>query len=74
MKIDGRYDKRADIAWLRFEGYDPATVVSEEVDFGLRELDPSDHHVVGLEYWNASRLLPAELLKTLPAPPVGVAG
>ena len=74
MKIEGHYDKRADIAWLRFEGYDPATVVAEEVEFGLRELDPSDRHAVGLECWNASRLLPDELLKMLPAPPVGGAG
>jgi uncharacterized protein YuzE len=74
MKIEGHYDQRADIAWLRFEGYDPATVIAEEVEFGLRELDPGDRHVVGLEYWHASRLLPAELLKMLPAPPLGVAG
>jgi uncharacterized protein YuzE len=74
MKIDGHYDERADIAWLRFEGYDPATVIAEEVDFGLRELDPNDRRVVGLEYWHASRALPNELLKMLPAPPLGVAG
>jgi uncharacterized protein YuzE len=74
MKIDGHYDEQADIAWLRFEGYDPATVISEEVDFGLREIDPSDRHVVGLEYWRASERLPAELLRVLPGPPVGVAG
>jgi uncharacterized protein YuzE len=74
MKIEGHYDKRADIAWLRFEGYDPATVVSEEVDFGLRELDPTDRRVVGLEYWQASRRLPGELLMMLPAPPLSVAG
>jgi uncharacterized protein YuzE len=74
MKIDGHYDEQADIAWLRFEGYDPATVISEEVDFGLREIDPSDRHVVGLEYWRASERLPAELLRMLPGPPVGVAG
>ena len=49
MKIEGHYDKRADIAWLRFEGYDPATVVAEDVVLGLRELYPSDRHVVGLE-------------------------
>lgn len=51
-----------------------ATVVAAEVEFGLRELDPSHGRVVGLGYWHASRLLPAELLKMLPAPPVGVAG
>src|SRR5436309_10309837 len=36
MKIDGHYDPEADIAWLRFEGYDPATVVAEEITTGLR--------------------------------------
>jgi len=72
MKIEGHYDKQADIAWLRFEGYDPVTVVAEETEFGLRELDPSDRHLVGLEYWRASDALPADLLRMLPAPPVGV--
>lgn len=74
MKIDGHYDEQADIAWLRFEGYDPATVISEEVDFGLREIDSRDRHIVGLEYWHASQRLPADFLRMLPAPPVGVAG
>jgi uncharacterized protein YuzE len=74
MKIDGHYDQNADIAWLRFEGYDPATVVSEETRFGLRELDPADRRVVALEYWRASQTLPQDLLDMLPAPPVGVAG
>jgi uncharacterized protein YuzE len=74
VKIDGHYDQHADIAWLRFEGYDPATVVAEQTDFGLRELDPTDRRLVGLEYWRASQQLPAELLHMLPAPPLGVAG
>jgi uncharacterized protein YuzE len=74
MKIDGHYDERADIVWLRFEGYDPARVIAEEVDFGLCELDPTDRSVVGLEYWRASQVLPAELLRMLPAPPLGMAG
>ncbi len=73
MKIDGHYDPNADIAWLRLEGYDPATVIAEEQAFGLRELDPEDRHLVGLEYWHASRTLPQDLLRMLPAPPVGVA-
>ncbi len=72
MKIDGHYDLKADIAWLRFEDYDPSVVISEEVDFGLRELDPSDRHLVGLEYWQASKRLPSDLLAMLPAPPVSV--
>lgn len=74
MKIDGHYDEQADVAWLRFEGYDSSTVVAEEVEFGLRELDPNDGHVVALEYWRASERLPAELLRMLPAPSVGVTG
>ena len=72
MKIDGHYDALADVAWLRFEGYEPARVVAEEL-VGLRELDPVDGRVVGLEYWRASQILPAELLRMLPAPPLGVA-
>ncbi len=74
VRIDGQYDAKADIAWLRFEDHDPAVVVSEETDFGLRELDLIDHHLVGLEYWQASQRLPSELLGMLPSPPVGVAG
>jgi uncharacterized protein YuzE len=72
MKIDGHYDRQADVAWLRFEGYDPSTVVAEETEFGLRELDPGDNHLVGLEYWRASEQLPADLLGMLPSPPVSV--
>jgi hypothetical protein len=49
-------------------------VVAEESEFGLREVDPSDRKVVGLEYWRASERLPADLLRMLPAPSVGVAG
>lgn len=74
MKIDGHYDETSDIAWLRFADYHPATVVSEETEFGLRELDPSDERIVGLEYWRASERLPADLLRMLPLPPVGVPG
>ena len=74
VKIDGHDDAKADIAWLRFEDYDPKVVVAEETDFGLRELDPADRHVVGLEYWHASEQLPGDLLEMLPSPPVGVAG
>lgn len=68
MRIEGHYDRDADIAWLRFEGYDPQTVVGEEIGTGLRELDPATGAVVGLEYWNASATLPADLLALLPPP------
>jgi uncharacterized protein YuzE len=74
MKIDGHYDRDADIAWLRFEGYDGGTVVSQEAPWGLRDVDPKTRDVVGLEFWRASETLPDELLSMLPAPAVGVAG
>jgi uncharacterized protein YuzE len=74
MRIEGHYDAKADIAWLRFEGYEPARVVAEEVDFGLKELDAKSGRIVGLEYWRASERLPSDFLSMLPSPPVGVAG
>ncbi len=73
MTIDGHYDETTDIAWLRFEGYDPATVVAEEIESGLRELDPKTGATVGLEYWHASETLPASFLRMLPPPHLGVA-
>lgn len=73
MRIDGHYDAEADIAWVRFEGYDPGTVVAEETDAGLRELDPSTGEIVGLEFWEASRKLPADFLRMLPPPQVEIA-
>ena len=73
MKIDGHYDPDADIAWLRFEDYDPSTVVAEEVDTGLREIEPRTGRIVGLEYWNASGTLPQELLAMLPPPTIATA-
>ena len=51
-----------------------ATVIAEEAEFGVHELDPVDRHLVGLEYWRASNRLPAEFSRMLPAPPLSVAG
>lgn len=73
MKIDGHYDTEADIAWFRFENYDPSTAVAEETDSGLRELDPSTGEIVGLEFCEASRKLPADFLRMLPPPQVEIA-
>ncbi len=73
MRIDGHYDAEADIAWIRFDGYDPKTVVAEETDIGLRELDPATDMVVGLEVWHASERLPEDLLRMLPPPQVEIA-
>jgi uncharacterized protein YuzE len=73
MRIDGHYDPEADIAWIRFENYDPSTVVAEESEAGLRELDPTTGELVGLEFWQASSRLPADFLRMLPPPQVEVA-
>ena len=73
MRIDGHYDAEADIAWVRFENYDPSNAVAEETDVGLRELDPGTGEIVGLEFWEASRKLPADFLRMLPPPQVEIA-
>jgi hypothetical protein len=46
-------------------------VVAEEVETGLREIEPATGRVVGLEYWRASDTLPEDFLRMLP--PRGVA-
>lgn len=73
MRIDGHYDVEADIAWVRFEGYDPKTVVAEQTEAGLRELDPATGGIVGLEFWQASKRLPEDFLRMLPPPQVQIA-
>ena len=67
--MDGHYDRRADIAWLRLEGWAPERVRVEKRPWGLIERDRQSGRVVGLEYWKASERLPAELLEALPTPP-----
>lgn len=66
--MNGHYDREADIAWLRFDGWDPKRVRVEETDFGLCERSDGGE-VMGLEYWEASRRLPDELLNALARPP-----
>lgn len=73
MRIEGHYDRAADIAWLRFEGYDPARAVADEAEFGLVETDPDTSGVVGLEYWRASCTLPEAFLSMLASPEAGIA-
>jgi uncharacterized protein YuzE len=73
MKIEGHYDREADIAWVRLESYDPSTAVAEETEVGQRQLDPSTGEIVGLEFWEASRRLPADFLQMLPPPQVEIA-
>ncbi len=72
MRIEGHYDRGADIAWLRFEGYDARRVVADEAESGLVEKDPDTGAVVGLEYWRASSTLPPAFLSMLASPDAGV--
>jgi hypothetical protein len=71
MKIDGHYDVTADIAWLRFEDYEPTTIVAEETEFALRELDSRDQPR-GSRFWRAREALPRDLPRMLTSPPVGI--
>jgi len=67
--MDGHYDRAADIAWLRLDGWHEDRVRVERTSSGLVERDQATGHIVGLEYWEASHRLPSELLDALPAPP-----
>jgi uncharacterized protein YuzE len=74
MVMDGHYDRTADIAWLRLDGWEPDRVRVDERPWGLLERDRETGRVIGFEYWKATERLPAELLEALPAPPArGVA-
>lgn len=67
--MDGHYDREADIAWIRLDGWDPEAIKVERTETGLIERDQSSGRVLGLEFWTASERLPAELLAALPSPP-----
>jgi uncharacterized protein YuzE len=67
--MDGHYDRDADIAWIRFEGWNPDDVSVEEFERGLVERSKTTGRTVGLEFWSASGQLPTELLDALPQPP-----
>ena len=67
--MDGAYDRNAAIAWLRLDGCDPDRVRVEDRPWGPIERDFGSSRIVGLEYWEASERLPAELLDAPPSPP-----
>jgi uncharacterized protein YuzE len=60
------YDSEADIAWLPTGS--AASVVSEEVEWGLIDHDAETDEVVAVEIWAASKRLPKAVLDALPAP------
>jgi hypothetical protein len=49
-------------------GYEPATVVPQEIATGPARDRPGTGHIVGLEYWHGSQTLPSDLLAPLPPP------
>jgi uncharacterized protein YuzE len=69
LTVDGEYDPKADIASLRFEDPNGATVVTERAEYGFRTVDLATRKLVGVTYWQASTNLPGELLAMLPQRP-----
>jgi uncharacterized protein YuzE len=66
------YDPEVDIASISLEKGD---AVSEEYPWGLIDRDRGDGHLMGFVIWEASTMLPAELVAALPVAgkPHGVA-
>jgi uncharacterized protein YuzE len=67
--MDGHYDRDADIAWIRLDGWAAEAVKVERTETGLIERDRASGRILGLEFWGASERLPRELLDALPSPP-----
>jgi uncharacterized protein YuzE len=61
MKL--HYDPEVDIAMLSFE---KGRAISQKHSWGLIDRDPDDGHLMGFEIWEASTILPAEMIAALP--------
>jgi uncharacterized protein YuzE len=57
------YDPEVDIALISLEN---GRAIGQEHTWGLIERDPDDGHLMGIEIWEASKILPAELIAALP--------
>jgi uncharacterized protein YuzE len=57
------YDPEVDIASVYLEA---GEAVSEEHPWGLIDRDRDDGHLKGFVIWEASKILPAELIAALP--------
>jgi uncharacterized protein YuzE len=66
------YDPEVDIAMISIE---KGHAISEEHPWGLIDRHPDDGHLMGFEIWEASKMLPVELIAALPTSgkPHGVA-
>jgi uncharacterized protein YuzE len=60
------WDREADIAWIPTAPTE--FVVSEKRPWGLVDHDEKTGEVTALEIWDASKVLPAEMLEWLPSP------
>jgi uncharacterized protein YuzE len=63
MELHLHYDPRVDIALISFE---KGRAISERHSWGLIDRDPEDGHLMGFEIWEASTILPPELIAALP--------
>jgi uncharacterized protein YuzE len=72
MDPHSHYDPEVDIAMISFES---GRARSEEHSWGLIDRHPDDGHLMGFEIWEASKILPAEMVAALPlaGKPHGVA-
>lgn len=65
MALVTYYDREADIVYVELRAIEAARSIEHE--WGLIDLG-DDGEPVGIEYWDASERLPAELLAALQAP------
>lgn len=65
MEARLHYDPEVDIAFLSIE---KGRAVSDEYAWGLIDRDPEDGHLMGFEVWQASKVLPPEVVAALPRP------
>jgi uncharacterized protein YuzE len=63
------YVPEDDIAAIEFDGFTRGGIFGEEFEWGLILRDRESKAVVGVEIWEASKRLPAELLDALPKTP-----
>jgi hypothetical protein len=71
----GRVDGSRGVQIVQFAGFRRCIgrVWRADVLKVFRELDPKTGEIVGLEFWHASRELPADFLHMLPPPQVEIA-
>lgn len=64
MKPQSYYSPEGDIAYLKVRPSD--RVRTEKLAWGLRDYDVETGELTGLEVWEASQVLPSELVESLP--------